>query len=138
MFEMMMNSDWFIVCCLQREGSESGVVYNTLGSNICMGDHKVIRSLKHPIQIQMFQRMLMDESITQMTILLVMFYVFSPACFPVFSTEDNCTLTLGESKGEDFQGFFLAIYFYNMDWYWYNVIKLYWHLIQLYFLYIIS
>ncbi|KAG1974157.1 inositol polyphosphate-5-phosphatase A [Pimephales promelas] len=26
----------------RREGSESGVVYNTLGSNICMGDHKPV------------------------------------------------------------------------------------------------
>ncbi len=37
-----MKSSWLIVCCLQREDGEGGVVYNTVGSNICMGDHKVI------------------------------------------------------------------------------------------------
>lgn len=81
----------------QRDEGESSVVYNILGPNVCMGDHKVtfiytyIHAYIHTNVTCLVLKMALDKQ--DLTYEPLCIPPFSPARFLVLCTEDKWPLT---------------------------------------------
>lgn len=131
---------WFIVCCCRGKRVRV-VLFITHWAPTSAWETTRWSDLSNiPSPSKWFNECWWMNQWMMITIYLIIGYVFvlSPACFPVFSTEDNFTLTLGESKGETccvscfcslnwnnkdfasnhkiwFSGYFFPIFSDNMD-----------------------